>query len=178
MNAKFNASAPATKSRSATSVARWPPRALKARPAQLARQSPRAVTSPRAPRHRRPEHSSWSPSPTRHDGTALRRPTKSAVFGPSVAKRVVQLASERSGGKNAAMQAMQAMQASPSAFTVFSSPRPSRHGVLAGHSWRGRVVANPSLKLSANSVARRPSSAGPSAHFALAVQHATLLAPA
>ena len=158
--------------RARPSVARWPAKALKASPAQLARQSPPAVTSLRAPRHRRPEHSSWSPSPTRQDGPALRRPAKAAVFVPPVAKRLVQLASERSGGKNATMQA------SPSAFTVFSSHRPSRHGALAGHSWRGRVVANPSLKLSANSVARRPSSAGPSAHFALAVQHATLLAPA
>ena len=172
MNAEFNASAQATKSRSAPSVARWRPKALTASAVQLARQSPLAVTSPRAPCQRSPERSSWSPPPARQDRAALRRPAKAAVFGPSVAKRLVQLASERSGGKNAAMQA------SPSAFTVFSSPRPSWHGALAGHSWRGRVVANPSLKLSANSVARRPSSAGPSAHFALAVQHATLLAPA
>ena len=40
------------------------------------------------------------------------------------------------------------------------------------------ALPNPSLKLSANSVAHWPSSAGPSAHFALAVQRATLLSPA
>ena len=37
---------------------------------------------------------------------------------------------------------------------------------------------NPSLKLSPNSVAHWPSSAGPAAHFALAIQRATLLVPA
>ena len=37
---------------------------------------------------------------------------------------------------------------------------------------------NPSFKLTGNGVARRPSSAGPAAHFALAVQHATPSAPA
>ena len=45
-----------------------------------------------------------------------------------------------------------------------------------------RIVAplmpNPSLKRSANGRPRRPSSAGPAAHFALAVQHATPLVPA
>ena len=41
-----------------------------------------------------------------------------------------------------------------------------------------QVQPNPALKRNANSVARRPSSAGPSAHFALAVQRATLLASA
>ena len=40
------------------------------------------------------------------------------------------------------------------------------------------ALPNPSLKLSANSVAHWPSSAGPSAHSALAVQRATLLSPA
>ena len=158
--------------RARPSVARWPAKALKASALQPARQSPLAVTSPRAPRHRSPERSCWSPQPARQDRAALRRPAKAAVFGPSVAKRLVQLASERSGGKNAVVQV------NPSALARFNSPRPSRHGVLAGHSWRGRVVANPSLTRSANSVARRPSSAGPSAHFALAVQRATLSLPA
>ena len=40
------------------------------------------------------------------------------------------------------------------------------------------VKPNPSFKPSPNSVARRPSSAGPAAHFALAVQRATLSVPA
>jgi hypothetical protein len=37
---------------------------------------------------------------------------------------------------------------------------------------------NPSLKRSANGMSRWPSSAGPTAHFALAVQHATPSSPA
>ena len=37
---------------------------------------------------------------------------------------------------------------------------------------------NPSFKPSPNSAARRPASAGPAAHFALAVQHAALPGPA
>jgi hypothetical protein len=50
------------------------------------------------------------------------------------------------------------------------------------YSWvmqpRSAVLPNPSVKRSANSVSRWPSSAGPAAHFALAVQRATLLATA
>ena len=42
----------------------------------------------------------------------------------------------------------------------------------------GAALPNPSLKLSANGMSRWPSSAGPAAHFALAVQRATPLAPA
>jgi hypothetical protein len=41
-----------------------------------------------------------------------------------------------------------------------------------------RVWPNPSFKRSSNSMSRRPSSAGHAAHFALAVQHATLFPPA
>ena len=40
------------------------------------------------------------------------------------------------------------------------------------------LMPNPSFKPSPNSVARRPSSAGPAAHFALAVRRATLSVPA
>ena len=40
------------------------------------------------------------------------------------------------------------------------------------------ALPNPSVKLSVNGVPRWPSSAGPLAHFALAVQHVTPLAPA
>ena len=43
---------------------------------------------------------------------------------------------------------------------------------------RHRPGPNPTLKRNANSAPRWPSSAGPSAHFALAVQHVTLLASA
>jgi hypothetical protein len=41
-----------------------------------------------------------------------------------------------------------------------------------------RVWPNPSFKRSSNSMSRWPSSAGPAAHFALAVQRATLFPPA
>ena len=40
------------------------------------------------------------------------------------------------------------------------------------------VLPNPSLKRSPNGVPHWPSSAGPAAHFALAVQRATPLVPA
>ena len=40
------------------------------------------------------------------------------------------------------------------------------------------LMPNPSLKRSANGMSRWPSSAGPAAHFALAVQRATLSVPA
>jgi hypothetical protein len=50
------------------------------------------------------------------------------------------------------------------------------------YSWamqaRSAALPNPSVKRSANSASRWPSSAGPAAHFALAVQRATLLATA
>jgi hypothetical protein len=39
------------------------------------------------------------------------------------------------------------------------------------------LMPNPSLKPSPNSVPRQPASAGPAAHFALAVRHATLSVP-
>ena len=51
----------------------------------------------------------------------------------------------------------------------------------AQRSWQGKAREawpNHSLKLSANGVSRWPSSAGPAAHFALAVQRATPLSPA
>ena len=41
-----------------------------------------------------------------------------------------------------------------------------------------QLMPNPSLKRSANGMSRWPSSAGPAAHFALAVQRATPLSPA
>ena len=40
------------------------------------------------------------------------------------------------------------------------------------------ATPNPSFKPSPNSVPRQPSSAGPAAHFALAVWHVTLSVPA
>ena len=61
--------------------------------------------------------------------------------------------------------------------------RASRHARWRAHRCTSyivvpRVLPNPSLKLSPNGVAHRPSSAGPSAHFALAVQRATPSVPA
>ena len=49
---------------------------------------------------------------------------------------------------------------------------------LCLHCHHRRALPNPSFKPSPNSVARRPSSAGPAAHHALAVQRATLSVPA
>ena len=46
------------------------------------------------------------------------------------------------------------------------------------HSNNRELRSNPSFKPSPNSVARRPASAGPAAHFALAVRRATLSGPA
>ena len=43
---------------------------------------------------------------------------------------------------------------------------------------RANVTPNPSLKRSANGMSRWPSSAGPAAHFALAVQRAMPSSPA
>ena len=57
---------------------------------------------------------------------------------------------------------------------------PKVTGPLRAHCHRtvGAARPNPSLKLSANGMSRWPSSAGPAAHFALAVQRATPLSPA
>ena len=52
----------------------------------------------------------------------------------------------------------------------------SARPVAQGHNRELR--SNPSFKPSPNSVARRPASAGPAAHFALAVRRATLSGPA
>ena len=80
---------------------------------------------------------------------------------------------------------------SPSAMAATKSPPRrlvSRHapgtqicqGLCAFHSHAASnaVKPNPSFKPSPNSVARQPSSAGPAAHFALAVRRATLSGPA
>ena len=62
---------------------------------------------------------------------------------------------------------------------VWRRPPRSEFLCLAPRHWpHGAALPNPSFKPSTNSVARRPSSAGPTAHFALAVQRATLLVPA
>jgi hypothetical protein len=54
----------------------------------------------------------------------------------------------------------------------------SRFPYSCGMPPRSAALPNPSVKWSANIASRWPSSAGPAAHFALAVQRATLLATA
>jgi hypothetical protein len=53
-----------------------------------------------------------------------------------------------------------------------------RFSYSRGMQARSEALPNPSVKRSANIASHRPSSAGPAAHFALAVQRATLLATA
>jgi hypothetical protein len=59
-----------------------------------------------------------------------------------------------------------------------SSPPRAEPGHTLAYAVPQRVRPNPSLKQSANGMSRWPSSAGPAAHFALAVQHAMPLSPA
>ena len=71
---------------------------------------------------------------------------------------------------------------SSATLTVMASP----HHLHCSQAWGAKYSAgsgaaalpNPSVKLSANGVPRWPSSAGPAAHFALAVQHVTPSSPA
>jgi len=51
-------------------------------------------------------------------------------------------------------------------------------GFIAAHPSNNAVLPNPSLKRSANGMSRRPSSAGPAAHFALAAQRDMPSSPA
>ena len=53
----------------------------------------------------------------------------------------------------------------------------SSSALAAARACTERVLPNPSLKASPNSVAHWPSSAGPAAHFALAIQRTTLSGP-
>jgi hypothetical protein len=61
-------------------------------------------------------------------------------------------------------------------------PSPGGSRLRFSYSWvmqaRSEALPNPSVKRSANIASHWPSSAGPAAHFALAVQRATLLATA
>ena len=59
---------------------------------------------------------------------------------------------------------------------TMSPSRYSRRG-LATHKFAPMLGAHPSLKRSANGMSRRPSSAGPAAHFSLAVQRAMSSSP-
>ena len=71
---------------------------------------------------------------------------------------------------------------SSATLTVMSSPHhlycSQACGAECSAGSRAAALPNPSVKLSANGVPRWPSSAGPAAHFALAVQRATPSAPA
>ena len=71
---------------------------------------------------------------------------------------------------------------SSATLTVMASPNHPRCSQACsakyGAGSRAAALPNPSVKLSANGVPHWPPSAGPVAHFALAVQRATPLAPA
>ena len=71
---------------------------------------------------------------------------------------------------------------SSATLTVMASPNHLRSSKACGAKYgaHGRAAAlpNPSVKLSSNGVPHWPSSAGPAAHFALAVQRGMPLAPA
>ena len=58
------------------------------------------------------------------------------------------------------------------------SPSRHSHRGLPPHKFAPMLGAHPSLKRSANGLSRWPSSAGPAAHFALAVQRTMTLSPA
>ena len=156
--------------RTAPSGARRPAKETSASAEPLASQSYFAVTSQRSPRCQR--QSSWFPPRTRQDGAALRRPANPRRRRAPAAKRPVLLASVRSGGKNVAVHV------SPRLVVQAKPAVPGSRGVVAARRTRRQVVANPSLKPSPNGAPRWPSSAGPSAHFALAVQRATPPVPA
>ena len=90
--------------------------------------------------------------------SGLRRKAQSAMQGswraPQTRGTATALAVARSGKQNGS-------------YAKFTSLRSQRE-----------LMPNPSFKPSPNSVARRPASAGPAAHSALAVQRATLSVPA
>ena len=79
------------------------------------------------------------------------------------------LSSTRFAHSSATLAAMASLKHLPS-----STACSAKYGAGSG----AAALPNPSVKLSANGVPHWPSSAGPTAHFALAVQRATPLSPA
>ena len=75
-----------------------------------------------------------------------------------------------------ALVARQGLQRGAGSFH-FTPPRITSSWQVRPHRMPRAALPNPSLKLSPNSVARRPSSARPSAYFALAVQRAMPSSP-
>jgi len=127
------------------------------------------------------------------------RPTTSLEFGPTSNEKVFEKTLGQSGGMTAlarnsgnigapqckARSALQGSWGAPqtrsTATALAVAPRCKQNGVQAKAALfhiPHALMPNPSFKPSPNSVARRPSSAGPAAHFALAVQRATLSVPA
>ena len=108
----------------------------------------------------------------RQDGAAPKRPAKPRFRRGIARKRPVLLASERSGGKNASVRI------SPNALFQANAVVPRSHGTRAARGMSRRAVPNPSFKPSPNGGPRWPASAGPAAHFALAVQRVPPSVPA
>ena len=130
------------------------------------------VAGPSAARNR--SRSSGFPACIGHANRARHRSTSrsSGVIGASDAKCPLRLASARSGGKNAGVRI------SPNALFQAHAAGSRSHSAQAVQGMRQHAVPNPSFKPSPNGRPRWPASAGPSAHFALAVQRATLSVPA
>ena len=130
------------------------------------------VAGPSAARNR--SRSSGFPACIGHANTARHRSTSrsSGVIGAPAAKCALRLASARSGGKNAGVRN------SRNSFIQANAVVPGSHGAQAVQGMRQHAVPNPSFKPSPNGGPRWPASAGPLAHFALAVQRATLSSPA
>ena len=111
-------------------------------------------------------------SASRRDTLATATRFESQLFGPAAARRLALSLSLVSGGKQVRGRSAWAARSGQHLFRLTRFHWPKWHA--AGRGSCGAVLPNPSFKPSPNSVARRPSSAGPAAHFALAVQRATL----
>ena len=115
----------------------------------------------------------WRRSASREATSDRSRSSGSRFVGPAALGVTARLGLQRRcGSQNAGQPASQQGQVmkQPVVGRRRRPPQPQQH-----HS---AVRPNTALKRNANSVARRPASAGPAAHFALAVQRATLLASA
>ena len=101
----------------------------------------------------------------------------SQFFGPAAVRSGVASLHLVSGGRQ--HQASAGLVSAQRAASLLWLARVSRSGgTLHFFSRPAALMPNPSLKLTTNGVARRPASAGPAAHCALAVQHATPLVAA
>ena len=138
----------------------------------FARQSYSVATCPSAARH--PRQSSGFPPCARHARTARRQntaPSPGVIRAPA-AKRPVLLAAARSSGKNAGLPN------SPNALLQANAVVPGSHCAQATRGMRRHAVPNPSFKPSPTGGPRRPASAGPAAHLALAGRRVPSSVPA